>query len=71
MIDLHPHGHNPILWSTSQLRSAQAKWDRLTSSDLARGRSQEQLSRAIAERYSLPLDQAARDVSTWALESAA
>ena len=70
MIDLHPHSHNPTLWSTGQLRSAQAKWDRLTSSDLARGRSQEQLSRAVAGRYSLPLDRAARDVSTWALESA-
>ncbi len=71
MIDLHPYGHNPILWSTGQLRSAQAKWDRLTSSELVRGSSQEQLSRAVAERYSLPLDQAARDVSRWALEGAA
>jgi hypothetical protein len=64
MINLHPRGHNPILWSTGQLRSVQAKRDRLTSSDLARGRSQEQLSCTVAERYSLPLDQAARDVST-------
>ena len=71
MIDLHPHSHSLILWSTSQLRSAQAKWDRLTYSDLVRGCCQEQLSRAVAGRYSLPLDQAARDVSTWALESAA
>ena len=69
MIDLHHRNDNLILRSTDQLRSAQAKWDRLTPSDLTQSCSQEQLSKTIAERYSLPVEQAARDVRIWVSES--
>ncbi len=48
MIDLHRLNNNPIFVSRNQLRTAQARWDRLTPSDLAQSRSQEQLSRAVA-----------------------
>jgi hypothetical protein len=50
------------------LRSAQAKWERLTASDYGEIRSLAQLIAKVAERYSLPPEQAKHDVEIWARE---
>jgi len=51
-----------------RLRAAQAKWDRLSTSDYDEVRNISALIAKVAERYSLPLEQAKRDVETWATE---
>ena len=51
-----------------RLRAAQAKWDRLSTSDYDEVRNISALIAKVAERYSLPLEQAKRDVETWAKE---
>ena len=50
---------------THRLGDAQAKWDRLTMSDYKRVRTARDLIAAVKERYSLPHEQARRDVENW------
>ena len=50
------------------MREAQAKWGRLTESDLAEIRTKAQLIARVEERYSLPHDVAAEDVEIWGLD---
>jgi hypothetical protein len=49
-----------------RLRTAQAKWDRLTVADYAEIRTIPQLIARLQQRYSLPHEQAKRDVEIWA-----
>ncbi len=44
------------------MQAVQAKWSRLTVADLAQVRTEEQLIDKVAERYSIPHDQACNDV---------
>jgi hypothetical protein len=53
---------------THRLGDAQAKWDRLTASDYKRVRTVRDLIAAVKDRYSLPHEQARRDVETWLKE---
>ncbi len=50
---------------THHLHAAQGKWDRLTPADYKRVRTAGDLTTAVAGRYSLPHDQARRDVELW------
>jgi len=50
------------------LRSAQAKWDRLTVTDYEQITTIPELITMVARRYSLPHDQAKRDVERWAMD---
>ncbi|HZH53317.1 MAG TPA: hypothetical protein VEZ16_15730 [Microvirga sp.] len=47
------------------LRDAQAKWSRLTASDLEQIKSKAQLIAYVQERYCLPHDVAAEEVDLW------
>jgi hypothetical protein len=50
------------------MRDAQAKWDRLTVSDLHQIRTKAQLIARVQERYCLPHEVAAEDVEIWGLD---
>jgi len=47
------------------MRRVQAKWDRLSMSDLAQIRTKAQLIARVEERYGLPHGVAAQDVEIW------
>ncbi|MCB5176234.1 MULTISPECIES: CsbD family protein [Microvirga] len=47
------------------LRDAQAKWSRLTPSDLDQIKTKAQLIARVQERYCLPHEVAAEDVDIW------
>ena len=49
----------------TRLNAAQAKWDRLTVADYAAIRTVDALIAAVEIHYSLPHDQARRDVEFW------
>jgi hypothetical protein len=49
-----------------RMRSAQAKWDRLTADDYAEIRSTADLVARLVQRYGLPAAQVQRDVDIWA-----
>ena len=49
-----------------RMRAAQAKWSRLTESDISEIRTKDDLIAKVAERYSLPHGVAAQDVELWA-----
>jgi hypothetical protein len=53
---------------THRLSDAQAKWDRLTVSDFKDLKTARDLISAIGVRYSLPREQARRDVAIWLAE---
>jgi len=61
----HQSGDHGVI-NTDRLRTAQAKWDRLTVSDYAEIRTIPDLIARLAHRYSLPYEQARRDVEIWA-----
>lgn len=48
-----------------RLNAAQAKWDRLTVADYAAITTVSALIAAVEDHYSLPHDQATRDVEFW------
>lgn len=50
---------------THRMAEAQAKWDRLTASDYRGVRTARDLIAAVKHRYSLPHEQARRDVEIW------
>ena len=47
------------------MRAAQAKWSRLTQSDLSSIHNETELAAKVEERYSLPHWVAVRDVKLW------
>jgi hypothetical protein len=49
----------------TRMNAAQAKWDRLTAADYAAIRTVGALIAAVENHYSLPHDQATRDVEFW------
>jgi hypothetical protein len=49
-----------------RLRTAQAKWERLTVSDYAEIRTLPELIARLQQRYGLSHEQARRDVEIWA-----
>ena len=49
----------------ARMHDAQAKWDRLTVADYAAIRTVDALIAAVEIHYSLPHDQATRDVEFW------
>jgi hypothetical protein len=51
-----------------RLRTAQAKWDWLTVTDYEQITTVPELITAVAQRYSLPHEQAKRDVERWAMD---
>jgi hypothetical protein len=50
------------------MKDAQAKWDRLTQSDLEGLRTKAELIARVEERYSLPHEVAAEDVEIWGFD---
>ena len=70
MLDLHPHQHDhgPFI-KARHLQAVQAKWDRLTAGDVSGIRDPGELIDRVSERYSLPREQAERDVAIWLAES--
>jgi hypothetical protein len=67
-IDQPGHAEMNASFTGVRLRAAQAKWDRLSASDYEEIRSIPELIAKVAERYSLPHEQAKRDVETWDTE---
>jgi hypothetical protein len=60
-------GSNPVL-NAFRLRTAQAKWERLSTSDYEEIQTIPDLIAKVAERYSLPHERAKNDVEIWARE---
>ncbi len=56
------------IFSGRPMREIQAKWSRLSMSDLSQIRTKDQLIATVEERYGLPLGVAARDVEIWRLD---
>ncbi|MBQ0824309.1 hypothetical protein HPT29_016970 [Microvirga terrae] len=50
------------------MREIQAKWDRLSMSDLAQIKTKAQLIARVQEQYGLPHEVAVRDVEIWNLD---
>ena len=48
------------------MQAAQAKWSRLTETDLCAVRTKRDLVARVEECYGLPREEAARDVEAWA-----
>ena len=55
------------IFAGRHMRDAQAKWDRLSMSDLAQIKTTAQLIARVEERYVLPHEVAAQDVEIWGL----
>jgi ribosome-binding protein aMBF1 (putative translation factor) len=55
------------IFAGRHMRDAQAKWDRLSMSDLAQIKTKAQLIARVEERYVLPHEVAAQDVEIWGL----
>jgi hypothetical protein len=53
------------IFAGRNIRNVQAKWERLSMSDLARIKTKAQLIACVEERYGLPPELAAQDVETW------
>jgi hypothetical protein len=56
------------IFAGRHMRDAQAKWDRLSLSDLAQIKTKAQLIARVEERYVLPHEVAAQDVEIWGLD---
>lgn len=59
-----PYRDGPI-FDGRPMRQVQAKWSRLSLSDLAQIKTEDQLIATVEERYGLPIWIAARDVEIW------
>ena len=67
-LEQHIHAGTEPLVAGVRLRIAQAKWDRLSASDYEGIRTIPELIAKVAQRYSLPHEEAKNDVETWAAE---
>lgn len=56
------------IFAGRHMREVQAKWDRLSMSDLARIRTKAQLVACVQAQYGLPHEVAAQDVEIWNLD---
>ena len=65
MLEGHGQDDGVLFIKARHMQAAQAKWERLTATDLARITDQGQLVDRVSERYSLPREQAERDVAIW------
>jgi len=63
-----PNNRDGHIFSGRPMREIQAKWSRLSMSDLSQIRTKDQLIATVEERYGLPLGVAARDVEIWRLD---
>lgn len=68
MVEQSPEAETDAPITGDRLRTAQAKWDRLSASDYEEIRTISALIAKVVERYGLPHDQAKRDVEAWAKE---
>ncbi len=59
-----PIDHNDI-FAGRAMRDIQAKWDRLTMSDLVQIKTKAQLIARLGEQYGMTHDVAAEDVEIW------
>ena len=71
MLDLHHQQHDsgPFMEGASLSSRVQAKRDRLTAGDVSHVRDRGELVDRVSERYSLPREQAERDVAIWLSEN--
>ena len=65
MLEGHGQDDGVLFIKARHMQAAQAKWERLTATDLAHITEQSQLVARVSERYSLPREQAERDVVIW------
>lgn len=56
------------IFAGQQMRWVQAKWDRLSMSDLAQIQTKAQLIARVEERYSILHETAVQDVEIWELD---
>jgi hypothetical protein len=63
-----PHNPDGHIFNGRPMRQIQAKWGRLSMSDLAQISTREQLIATLEERYGLPIGVAERDVEIWRLD---
>ncbi len=60
--------HRSSIFAGRPMREIQAKWDRLSMSDLAQIKTKAQLIARVQEQYGLPHEVAVRDVEIWNLD---
>jgi hypothetical protein len=65
MLDVHGQDNGVLFIKARHMQAAQAKWERLSATNLAHITEQSQLVARVSERYSLPREQAERDVAIW------
>jgi hypothetical protein len=58
---------NGQIFAGRHMREVQAKWDRLSMSDLAQIKTKAELIARVEQHYSLPHNVAAQDVEIWDL----
>ena len=63
-----PYNRDGYIFDGRPMRQIQAKWSRLSMSDLAQIRTKDQLIATVEERYGLPVGVAARDVEIWRMD---
>jgi hypothetical protein len=63
-----PYNRSGHIFDGRPMRQIQAKWSRLSMSDLAQITTKDQLIATVEERYGLPIGVAARDVEIWRLD---
>jgi hypothetical protein len=69
MFDLqHRQGHDGPGLTLHALPTMQAKWDRLTTTEVTGVRTASELIGKVEEIYNLTHEQATRDVEFWALD---
>ncbi len=63
-----PGHQSGYIFAGRHMREVQAKWDRLSISDLAKIKTKAELIQRVQEQYGLPPEVAARDVEIWDAE---
>jgi hypothetical protein len=60
-----PQIHDDHIFAGRNMREVQAKWDRLSMSDLAQIKTKADLIARVQEQYGLDREVAAQDVEIW------
>jgi hypothetical protein len=60
-----PAHQSHYIFAGRHMREVQAKWDRLSMSDLVQIKTKAQLIERVQEQYGLPHEVAAQDVEIW------
>ena len=63
-----PHNRDGYIFDGRPMRQIQAKWSRLSTSELAQIKTKDQLIARVEERYRLPVGAAAQAVEVWGLD---